>query len=202
MLQHFKALDLDSHVSWEEVRNAYKDLIRVWHPDRFEGDPELQARAEKKTKEINLSYYELKKHFASLTGAGEACGAEQKMANSDSAKPSSENPKNEWARAEKRRAARKEKRSRRSKYSGYQSPSHCSSKGTAATVRTIFTTTFQTITLLVSPGFLLSIWLFVIVIARPSPERVSSFVKTQSSYMSERIISTLRVLSQRKGKDL
>jgi hypothetical protein len=32
------------------------DLVRVWHPDRFESDPALQARAAKRLAEINEAY--------------------------------------------------------------------------------------------------------------------------------------------------
>jgi curved DNA-binding protein CbpA len=41
-----------------EVKAAYKTLVKVWHPDRFQGDPKLKQEAEKKLKAINaaLSY--------------------------------------------------------------------------------------------------------------------------------------------------
>ncbi len=43
-----RVLGLPSRVRWEEVRHTYLDLVRVWHPDRFESDPALQARAAKR----------------------------------------------------------------------------------------------------------------------------------------------------------
>ena len=194
MLQHFKALELSENVSWEEVRAAYKDLVRVWHPDRFQGDAELKARAEKKTREINLSYQELKKYF-SARGVWEGASGEPPAKESNKVSPS-DNSKNEWARAEKRRAARKDKSSRGSKS---QNSYNSTPTGKAlSTLKWMYDATLQTLVLLVSPGFILSIWIFVVVIARPSPERVSSFVKAQSSYMSERIIHTIRVFSRVK----
>jgi len=40
----------------EEVRAAHRDLVRVWHPDRFAHDSELQRRAERKLQEINAAW--------------------------------------------------------------------------------------------------------------------------------------------------
>ena len=45
----------------EEVRAAYRDLVRVWHPDRFDHDPELRERAERKLQEINEAWETLKR---------------------------------------------------------------------------------------------------------------------------------------------
>lgn len=51
-----RVLGLPSRVHWEQVRRTYLDLVRVWHPDRFESDPALQARAAKRLAEINEAY--------------------------------------------------------------------------------------------------------------------------------------------------
>src|ERR1035438_7934484 len=56
----FRALGVAPNASWEEVRQAYKDLVRVWHPDRFQSDPQLRERAEQKLQTINEAYYALK----------------------------------------------------------------------------------------------------------------------------------------------
>jgi hypothetical protein len=56
----FRALGVDPDASWEAIRQAYKDLVRVWHPDRFQSDPELQERAEQQLKRINEAYFTLK----------------------------------------------------------------------------------------------------------------------------------------------
>ena len=39
-----------------ELRRAYRDLVRVWHPDRFGDDPRLQQKAQERLKEINEAY--------------------------------------------------------------------------------------------------------------------------------------------------
>lgn len=56
----FRALGVAPDASWEEVRRAYKDLVRVWHPDRFESDPQLRERAEQHLQKINEAYFALK----------------------------------------------------------------------------------------------------------------------------------------------
>lgn len=40
----------------EELKAAHRDLVKVWHPDRFSHDPRLQQKAQEKLKEINEAY--------------------------------------------------------------------------------------------------------------------------------------------------
>jgi hypothetical protein len=40
----------------EEVQQAYRDLVKVWHPDRFAHDDRMHARATDRLKEINWAY--------------------------------------------------------------------------------------------------------------------------------------------------
>ncbi|MGD0681237.1 MAG: J domain-containing protein [Terracidiphilus sp.] len=42
--------------SEDEIKAAYRLLVKVWHPDRFPGDPKLKEAAENKLKEINSAY--------------------------------------------------------------------------------------------------------------------------------------------------
>ena len=39
-----------------EIKDAYRTLAKVWHPDRFPGDEHLRLKAEEKLKEINSAY--------------------------------------------------------------------------------------------------------------------------------------------------
>ena len=67
-----QVLGVEPHASPDEISQAYKDLIRVWHPDRLESDPELQARAQEKLKEITRAYEVLKASKAgSRTGTAQ-----------------------------------------------------------------------------------------------------------------------------------
>jgi DnaJ-class molecular chaperone len=61
----FTIFELDRHASPEEVKQAYKDMVNVWHPDRFSDNPRLRKRAEEKLKEINVAYEMLKSHLSS-----------------------------------------------------------------------------------------------------------------------------------------
>ncbi len=60
----YKTLDLKTGASIDDVRKAYKDMVRVWHPDRFAGNLRLRAKATEKLKEINLAYSEIQKFWA------------------------------------------------------------------------------------------------------------------------------------------
>jgi hypothetical protein len=39
-----------------EIKEAYRDLTKVWHPDRFVSEPRLRAKAEETIKSINEAY--------------------------------------------------------------------------------------------------------------------------------------------------
>lgn len=39
-----------------EIKEAYRDLVKVWHPDRFGSDPRLRQKAEDKLKQLNDAY--------------------------------------------------------------------------------------------------------------------------------------------------
>lgn len=49
----YEALGLSPGATRQEVKAAYRDLIAVWHPDRFQANPRLVAKAEEKLKELN-----------------------------------------------------------------------------------------------------------------------------------------------------
>lgn len=57
----FRTLGLAPGASWEDVRQAYLDLVRVWHPDRFQSDPRFRGKAEQRLRKINQAYFTLKK---------------------------------------------------------------------------------------------------------------------------------------------
>ncbi len=52
-------LGLEPGASGAEIKQAYRDLVIVWHPDRFPGNSRLQKIATEKLKEFNLAYQEL-----------------------------------------------------------------------------------------------------------------------------------------------
>src|SRR5215475_6852 len=52
----YRTLDLQPGADLRSVRQAYRLLVKVWHPDRFANDPKLQAFSDEKLKDINASY--------------------------------------------------------------------------------------------------------------------------------------------------
>lgn len=59
---HYLAvLGLPPEASNEDATSAYKDLIRVWHPDRFQNDDRLRRKAEDETKKLNDAIARVKK---------------------------------------------------------------------------------------------------------------------------------------------
>ncbi len=51
-----RLLELEQAVPPRELREAYRDLVRVWHPDRFEGEPRLRLKASARLADINTAY--------------------------------------------------------------------------------------------------------------------------------------------------
>lgn len=61
----YRILGLEPGVSIDEIKEAWRELVKVWHPDRFTNDPKLQKRAHEKLKEINGAYEVLVKNLNS-----------------------------------------------------------------------------------------------------------------------------------------
>lgn len=55
----YRTLELEMGAPLHEVKQAYRDLVKVWHPDRFRSNPQLQVKAEEKLKQINGAYERL-----------------------------------------------------------------------------------------------------------------------------------------------
>jgi hypothetical protein len=52
----YLALGLKAGASLDEIKQTYRDLVKVWHPDRFGHDERLRLIAQDKLKEINGAY--------------------------------------------------------------------------------------------------------------------------------------------------
>lgn len=59
---YFQILEIEPGATQPEIKQAYRDLILVWHPDRFCDNPRLQQKAESKIKQINSAYEFLKSY--------------------------------------------------------------------------------------------------------------------------------------------
>lgn len=64
----YRLLDLDPGASDEEVKRAFRDLTKVWHPDRFGNDPQLRRKAEEKLKAVLEAYETIRAARAGETG--------------------------------------------------------------------------------------------------------------------------------------
>jgi hypothetical protein len=58
--RYLEILELQPGASIDELNQAYKDMVNIWHPDRFTNNPRLKKRAEEKIKEVNQAYEALK----------------------------------------------------------------------------------------------------------------------------------------------
>ncbi len=56
-------LEIDESTSFEGVKKAYRELIKFYHPDKFQQIPSSLKRAETKTREIKEAYEQLKKNM-------------------------------------------------------------------------------------------------------------------------------------------
>lgn len=58
--QYYRILELEPGATLEEIRQGYKDLAMVWHPDRFPNHPRLRQKAHKKLQLINEAHEKLR----------------------------------------------------------------------------------------------------------------------------------------------
>ncbi len=62
--QYYGVLGLETDASVEEIKKAYRDLVRQYHPDKVQHlGEEFCKKAEEKIKEINVAYDYLMKKF-------------------------------------------------------------------------------------------------------------------------------------------
>ncbi len=59
----YEILELSADATMEELKEAYRDAISVWHPDRFSANSRLKRKAERKAAEINEAYEMVAAHI-------------------------------------------------------------------------------------------------------------------------------------------
>jgi hypothetical protein len=67
----YRALELEPGASLEQVKQAWRELVKVWHPDRFPNDAKMQRKAQERLKAINGAYEVLTQFLASGTTTSE-----------------------------------------------------------------------------------------------------------------------------------
>jgi hypothetical protein len=59
----YETLELHPDASIEDVKQAYRDMVNIWHPDRVSNNARLKQKAEEKLKQINAAYEEILSHL-------------------------------------------------------------------------------------------------------------------------------------------
>lgn len=52
----YTVLGVSEKASEEDIKRAYRSLVKKYHPDRYAGDPKAEAAASEKLKQINQAY--------------------------------------------------------------------------------------------------------------------------------------------------
>lgn len=61
--QYYGVLELPYGASFEEIKVAYKRLIKQYHPDRFHNDPEKHKAAVEISQKLNVAFAYFEKKF-------------------------------------------------------------------------------------------------------------------------------------------
>jgi len=64
--RHYKSLEVTPDAPWDDIKRSYRDLMKVWHPDRFAGDKRLQKIVEEKTKELIYAFKKVEEDYHSI----------------------------------------------------------------------------------------------------------------------------------------
>jgi hypothetical protein len=59
IIDSYRLLELQPGAPMEAVRSAYRELLKVWHPDRFPNDVQFHRRATEKTAALNEAYHRI-----------------------------------------------------------------------------------------------------------------------------------------------
>lgn len=62
ILECYRILEIEPGASSDAVKTAYRELVQVWHPDRFHHSPTLERKAQERLKAINSAYDRLRSH--------------------------------------------------------------------------------------------------------------------------------------------
>ena len=71
----FEIFKIGPDATVEDLNRAYRDLVNVWHPDRFEHNPRLKEKVESQLKEINqareklLAFFDLREQASKSKAA-------------------------------------------------------------------------------------------------------------------------------------
>jgi DnaJ-domain-containing protein 1 len=62
-MSYYQALELQPGATFEQIKAAYKTMVKKYHPDRFPHEPDKQKTAMEITQRINIAYSYFEKKF-------------------------------------------------------------------------------------------------------------------------------------------
>lgn len=68
--ENLTLLELTVPFTRESLHEHYRDLIQIWHPDRYVHNERLKTKAEEKLKLINEAYENLSKNYDAINRHG------------------------------------------------------------------------------------------------------------------------------------
>lgn len=75
MKDPYEVLGVSQNASMDEIKSAYKELVKKYHPDKYQNNP-LASLAEEKMKDINEAYnYLMKNHSGGSKSGGYSGGS-------------------------------------------------------------------------------------------------------------------------------
>ena len=69
ILDSFRVLGVEPTASAEDIKRAYREASKVWHPDQFANDANQQVNARERLNEINRAYDRLQVYMAKSGGS-------------------------------------------------------------------------------------------------------------------------------------
>ncbi len=106
----YRLLELEPGASLAAAKQAYRELVKVWHPDRFPNDPKFQKRATEKTQQINKAFAKIEAYLTGRSSEGRAEAA--KAAREDAEARAREEARKFEQEQEQERARKAEQRRR------------------------------------------------------------------------------------------
>lgn len=96
MQDPYKVLGLQRGASQEEIKAAYRELVKKYHPDKYQGNP-LADLAEEKLREINEAYDQLTGATAQTYGSASGAYGSASRAYGSSARTGSAGGRNAYS---------------------------------------------------------------------------------------------------------
>lgn len=102
MKDYYEILEVPPTATQEEIREQYYLLIQAWHPDKFRS-PRQKAKAEEKSKEINIAFGILKDIAKRTEYDGKLSGQTSRNVKPERQKPTEERGQRKQAKEEQQR---------------------------------------------------------------------------------------------------